>query len=312
MTYEADYSAIAKVARRKKIKKHWQYYLLLALPLLFLLVFHYIPMGGLVLAFKNFSIREGIWGSPWAGLKYFRQFFASPLFWTLIKNTLGISIYTLVAGFPLPIILALAVNEVKGKMFRKSVQMITYAPYFISTVVMVSIIMQVLHPRTGLLNLLITSLGWDAVNFMGEEQLFKSIYVWSGIWQYTGYSAILYIAALAGIDPTLYEAGKMDGVSRFKRIIYIDLPGIAPTIIILLILNTGNLMNIGFEKIFLMQNDLNLVSSEIISTYIYKIGLRSAQFSYSTAIGFFNSIINFVLLVTVNRIARKHSEVSLW
>lgn len=312
MTDEADYSAFTKVASWKKVRKHWQYYLLLLLPLLYLLIFHYIPMGGLILAFKNFSIRKGIWGSPWAGLKYFRQFFSSPLFWTLIKNTIGISVYTLIAGFPLPIILALAINEVKGKVFRKSAQMITYAPYFISTVVMVSIIMQVLHPRTGLLNLIITTLGGEAVNFMGEEQLFKSIYVWSGIWQYTGYNAIIYIAALAGIDPTLYEAGKMDGVSRFKRILYIDLPGITPTIIILLILNTGNLMNIGFEKIFLMQNDLNLISSEIISTYIYKIGLKSAQFSYSTAIGFFNSIINFILLVSVNRIARKYSEVSLW
>lgn len=312
MTDKADYSAIRKAASRKKIRKHWQFYLLLTLPLLFLMVFHYIPMGGLILAFKDFSIRKGIWGSPWAGFKYFRQFFSSPLFWTLIRNTLGISVYTLVAGFPLPIILALAVNEVKGKAFRKSVQMVTYAPYFISTVVMVSIIMQVLHPRTGLLNIIITGLGREAVNFMGEEQMFKSIYVWSGIWQYTGYNAIIYIAALAGIDPSLYEAGKMDGVSRLKRIIYIDLPGITPTIIILLILNAGNLMNIGFEKIFLMQNDLNLVSSEIISTYIYKIGLKSAQFSYSTAIGFFNSVINFFLLVSVNRIARKCSEVSLW
>ncbi|MBF9017616.1 MULTISPECIES: sugar ABC transporter permease [unclassified Oceanispirochaeta] len=296
----------------KKIKRHWQYYLLLLPPLLFLLIFHYIPMTGLVMAFKKFSIHKGILGSPWAGLKYFRQFFSSPLCWILIRNTIGISLYTLIAGFPLPILLALGVNELKGEKFKKSVQMITYAPYFISTVVMVSIVMQMLHPRTGLLNIMITALGGEAINFMGEASMFKSIYVWSGIWQYTGYSAILYIAALAGIDPTLYEAAKMDGVSRLKRIIYIDIPGIIPTIIILLILNVGNLMNIGFEKIFLMQNDLNLVSSEIISTYIYKVGLRHAQFSFSTAIGFFNSIINFTLLVTVNRLARKYSEVSLW
>ena len=292
--------------------KAWQLYTLMFLPLVYLIVFKYYPMLGAQIAFKNFNLVKGIWGSPWVGFKHFDRFLKSYQFVRVMRNTLVISFYQLIAGFPLPIILALGLNYLKSARYKKIVQMVTYAPYFISTVVMVSIIMQVLHPRTGLLNLLITSLGWDAVNFMGEEQLFKSIYVWSGIWQYTGYSAILYIAALAGIDPTLYEAGKMDGVSRFKRIIYIDLPGIAPTIIILLILNTGNLMNIGFEKIFLMQNDLNLVSSEIISTYIYKIGLRSAQFSYSTAIGFFNSIINFVLLVTVNRIARKHSEVSLW
>ncbi len=296
----------------KKIQRHWQYYLLLLLPLTFILVFHYLPMGGLVLAFKSFSIHKGILGSPWVGLKYFRQFFQSPMFWTLIKNTFGISVYSLLVSFPFPILLALAVNEMRGDRFKKSVQMITYAPYFISTVVMVSIIMQVLHPRTGLINLIITTIGGDPVNFMGEASIFKSIYVWSGVWQYTGYNAIIYIAALAGIDPTLYEAAKMDGVSRFKRILYIDLPGIAPTIIVLLILNVGNLMNIGFEKIYLMQNDLNLASSEIISTYIYKVGLRHAQFSFSTAVSFFNSMINFILLVVVNGLARRHGEVSIW
>jgi len=304
--------AIQTAVPWRRIQKHWQFYLLLFLPLLYILIFHYLPMGGLVLAFKNFSIRKGILGSSWVGLKYFRQFFESPMFWPLIKNTLGISFYYLIAGFPLPILLALAVNEVKSNRLRKSVQMITYAPYFISTVVMVSIIMQVLHPRTGLVNLIITALGGEPVNFMGEMEYFKSIYVWSGIWQYTGYSAIIYIAALAGIDPTLYEAAKVDGVTRFKKILYIDLPGIAPTIIILLILNAGNIMNIGFEKIFLMQNDLNLASSEIISTYIYKIGLKHAQFSFSTAVSFFNSMINFILLTVVNSLARKYGEVSIW
>ncbi|MCG8451857.1 MAG: ABC transporter permease subunit [Spirochaetales bacterium] len=296
----------------KRICRHWQFYLLLLPPLLYILIFHYLPMGGLSLAFKEFSIRKGILASPWAGLKYFRQFFSSPMFFPLLKNTLGISLYSLAVGFPIPIILALAVNEVKSKSLKKSVQMITYAPYFISTVVMVSIIMQVLHPRTGILNLILGVFGANPINFMGEASMFQSIYVWSGIWQYAGYNAIIYIAALSGIDPTLYEAAQVDGVSRFKRILYIDLPGIAPTIIVLLILNAGNLMNIGFEKVFLMQNDLNLSNSEIISTYIYKVGLKHAQFSFSTAVSFFNSIINFLLLVTVNTMARRLGEVSIW
>jgi ABC-type polysaccharide transport system, permease component len=282
------------------------------LPIAYVVIFNYVPMGGLVLAFKEYRIREGIFGSPWAGFKYFDQFFKSPMLWTLLKNTIGLSVYSLIAGFPLPILLALALNEIPSVRFKKSVQMITYMPYFISTVVMVAIVFQVLAPRTGLVNIMISALGGKEINFMGEADMFKSIYVWSGIWQGTGYSAIIYIAALSNIDPTLYEASKVDGASRLQKIIHIDIPGISSTIVILLILSIGNIMSVGFEKVFLMQNNLNLSTSEIIATYVYKIGLVDAQYSFSTAVGLFNSVVNFILIVVVNQIAKKVSETSLW
>jgi putative aldouronate transport system permease protein len=297
---------------KKKIIIHWQFYLIMLLPVAYIVIFQYIPIGGLVLAFKDFHIREGVFGSPWAGFKYFEQFFKSPIFWTLIKNTLEISLYSLIAGFPLPIFLALALNEIPGVRFKKTVQMVTYMPFFISTVVMVAMIFQILDARTGLVNIMITALGGKGINFMGEPGIFKSIYVWSGVWQCTGYNAIIYIAALSNIDPTLYEAAKVDGASRLKKIIHIDIPGISSTIVILLILSIGNIMGVGFEKVFLMQNNLNLSTSEIISTYVYKIGLIDAQYSFSTAVGLFNSVINFILIVTVNQFSKKVGETSLW
>ena len=245
-------------------------------------------------------------------LKYFRQFFRSPLAWQLIRNTLVLSFYSLLAGFPTPLILALALNQVRRVMFKKTVQMVTYAPYFISTVVMVGIIIQYLHPRFGLVNSIMELFGVDAVNFMGKSRLFSSIYVWTGVWQYTGYSAIIYIAALSSIDQEQIEAAIIDGASLFQRVIFIEIPGIAPTIIILLIISVGQIMDVGFEKVFLMQNPLNLGRSEIMATYIYKIGLVSAQYSFSTAISFFNSIVNFLLIITVNEIAKRVGETSLW
>jgi putative aldouronate transport system permease protein len=301
-----------KLNRARLIRKHWQYYLLFSVPLLYVLIFAYVPMGGILLAFKTYRISVGILRSPWAGLHYFEQFFTSPVFWMLLKNTLGLSVYSLVAGFPMPILLALMLNETTSLKFKKTVQMVTYAPYFISTVVMVSIIMQFLDPRIGFANRVIVLLGGQARNFMGVERLFQSIYVWSGIWQSTGYAAIIYIAALSGIDPTLYEAAYIDGASRLQKVIHIDLPGILPTVVILLILSIGNIMNVGFEKVFLMQNPLNLGTSEIIATYVYKLGILSAQFSFGTAVGLFNSVVNLVLIVSVNQIARRIGETSLW
>jgi putative aldouronate transport system permease protein len=300
------------VKRSKLIRKHWQYYLIFALPLAYVIIFGYVPMGGILLAFKSYRITEGIFGSPWAGLRYFDQFFNSPRFWTLLRNTLGISIYSLLAGFPIPIIFALLLNETTSLGFKRTVQLVTYAPYFISTVVMVSIIMQFLDPRIGFINRVIVLLGGQAQNFMGQASLFQSIYVWSGIWQSTGYAAIIYIAALSNIDPTLYEAAYIDGASRFQKMIHIDIPGLLPTIVIMLILSVGGLMNVGFEKVFLMQNPLNLSSSEIIATYVYKIGILSSQFSFGTAVGLFNSVVNLILIVGVNQIARKIGETSLW
>ncbi len=295
-----------------KVKRHWELYLLVLLPVLYLLVFKYIPMIGVQIAFKDFNVIKGIWGSQFVGLKHFHEFFASPNFWLLIKNTIGISFYSLIAGFPVPIVLALALNEVRTGFFKRSVQMITYAPHFISTVVMVSIIILMLSPHVGIVDHFFSLLGMPMTNFLGIPEFFKSIYVWSGIWQEMGYASIIYIAALAGVDPSLYEAARIDGASRWKKIIHIDLPSLIPITVIMLILSLGSVMGVGFEKIYLMQNPLNASSSEVISTYVYKVGLLGANFSFSAAVGLFNSVINLILLLTVNFFARKVSETSLW
>ncbi|WP_249866537.1 ABC transporter permease [Paenibacillus konkukensis] len=296
----------------KQIRRHWQFYLLILLPLLYLITFKYVPMFGALIAFKEYNVIKGILGSPWAGMKYFELFFKNPQFWTLIKNTLAISFYGLAVGFPAPIILALALNEIRGGLFKRTVQMVTYAPYFISTVVMVSMIILLLSPRLGVVNHLLGLAGIGEINFLGDPGLFRSIFVWSDVWQHTGYAAVIYLAALAGVDPTLYEAAKVDGASRLQKIGHVDLPGILPTAVILLILNVGNIMSLGFEKIYLMQNPLNLMTSEIIATYVYKIGLLNANFSFASAVGLFNSVVNLLLLVTVNAVAKRISSSSLW
>lgn len=265
-----------------------------------------------VLAFKDYNVIKGIWGSPWVGFKNFQLFFENPQFWTLLKNTIMLSGYQLLAGFPIPIILALMINEVRGGRFKKFVQLVSFAPYFISTVVMVSIVMLFLAPRLGFANIALNFFGLDSINFLGEPGMFRSIYVWSDIWQTAGYSAVVYLAALAGIDPTLYEGAKVDGASRFQKIRHVDLPGIVPTIVIILILNVGNVMAIGFEKVYLLQNPLNLVNSEIIATYVYRVGLLNANYSFATAVGLFNSIINLVLLFTVNGLAKRITKNSIW
>ncbi len=296
----------------KLVKKHWQLYFLVLIPLAFLITFKYVPMFGSVIAFKDYNVIKGIWGSDWVGLKHFTQFFHLPIFWNIIKNTLGISLYGLVVGFPAPIILALALNEVRQGLFKRSVQMVTYAPYFISTVIMVSIIIVALSPNTGIVNSILGLFGVEQRNFMGEPGLFKTIYVLSDVWQQTGYGAIIYLAALAGVNPELYEAAKIDGASRWQKILNIDIPSILPVTVIMLILNVGNMMAIGFEKIYLMQNPLNVPTSEVISTYVYKVGLIESNFSFSAAVGLFNSIINLILLVFVNFLAKRISNNSLW
>nr|WP_246120535.1 ABC transporter permease subunit [Cohnella terricola] len=296
----------------KSLKNHWQLYLLILPPLLFFLIFKYYPMANAVLAFKDFNVIKGIWGSPWVGLKHFELFFENPIFWTLLKNTLLLSFYLLLAGFPIPILLALMLNEIRSGRFRRVVQLVTFAPYFISTVVMVSILMLFLAPRLGFANVALQHFGLEPINFLGEPGMFRSIYVWSEIWQTAGYSAVIYLAALAGIDPTLYEAAKVDGASRLQKIIHVDLPGILPTVTIILILNVGNVMTIGFEKIYLLQNSLNLPASEVIATYVYGMGLLNANYSFATAVGLFNSVINLILLVTVNTLAKRLSNTSIW
>lgn len=297
---------------RRSLRRNWQLYLIMLPALLYFLIFRYIPMANAVIAFKNYNVVDGIWGSPWAGFKHFDLFFSNPVFWTLLRNTLWLSVYALLAGFPIPIILAIALNEVRDGFFKRSVQMITYAPYFISTVVLVSMIMLVLAPRLGIFNLGLQALGMQPLNFLGRPDLFPSIYVWSGVWQNSGYAAIVYLAALSGVDPQLYEAARVEGASRWQKILYIDLPGIMPVAVILLILSVGSLLAIGFEKVYLLQNPLNLSSSEIIATYVYKIGLLNANFSFATAVGLFNSVINMVLLILVNAYVKRVSDMSLW
>jgi putative aldouronate transport system permease protein len=296
----------------KKVFSNYELYLFILPALLYFLVFHYLPMYGVQIAFKDFNPVKGIWGSPWVGFEHFTRFFQSFHFWTLIRNTLGISLYSLAVGFPIPILLALMLNEVRSSAFRRFVQTVTYAPHFISVVVMVGIILTFLKPPNGLVNQFLRILGGQPVSFITKEYLFKSIYVLSGVWQSAGWGTIIYLAALSAIDAEIYEASIMDGASRLQRIRHINIPGILPMIVILLILNTGTLMSVGFEKVYLMQNPLNMGSSEVIATYVYKAGLQQFQYSFATAVGLVNSAVNFILLVTVNSIARASGETALW
>lgn len=294
------------------LKNNWQLWVLVAPALIYLIVFRYYPMYGATLAFREYDPWEGIMGSPWVGFRHFKMFFKSYMFVRVVSNTMLLSLFTLALGFPFPIILAILVNEVESHKFKKSVQMVTYLPYFISTVVMVTIITEALHPRNGIITLMLSFAGIQTENMMGNADMFRTIYVLSGIWQHTGYSSIIYIAALAGVDPSLHEAAIVDGATKTQRIWHIDVPAILPTALILLVLNAGRIMNIGFEKTFLMQNDMNLRTSEVIATYVYKVGLIDANFSFATAVGLFNSVINLILLITMNRISRRISETSLW
>jgi putative aldouronate transport system permease protein len=290
---------------KRSWRAHWQLHLLVLVPIAYFLVFKYWPMTNAVIAFKDYNVIDGVWGSDWAGFDHFERFFENPMFGPILRNTFLLSAYTLLASFPMPILLALALNEVRLRFFKRTVQMVTYAPYFISTVVIVSMVILFLSPRMGLANDFIGLFGMDPVDFLSNPDHFRHIYVWSEIWQTVGYSAVIYMAALAGIDPTLYEAAKVDGANRVQKIWHIDLPGIVPTAVVVLILGVGNVMAIGFEKAFLFQNTLNLSQSEIIATYTYKIGLLSADFSQASAIGLFNSAINLVLLVSVHLIAKR-------
>lgn len=296
----------------EKILKSWQLYVFILPAFLYFLIFAYGPMYGVVIAFKDYMPSLGIWGSPWVGMKHFERFFDSYYFWDLIKNTLGISVYSLIVGFPLPIILALALNEAKDGFFKKFTQTVTYAPNFISVVVMAGMMISFLSPSTGIINHFLEFLGFERISFMTDPKWFKTIYVLSGVWQGTGWGSVIYLAALSGVDTQLHEAATVDGATRLQRIWYINLPTIVPTMVILLIMNVGSLMAMGYEKILLLQNPLNMESSNVIATFVYKQGLLDAQYSYAAAVGLFNSLINAVLLIIVNKISRKVSDVSLW
>ena len=295
-----------------EVKRHWQLYLMLVLPVTYLIIFAYLPMGGAVIAFNHYSIRGGIWGSEWVGLKHFKNFFTTPDFKNLMTNTLALSLYSLIISFPMPILLALAINEMRGRHYKKVVQMVTYLPYFISTVVLVGIMQNIFSVRTGLVNNIIMLFGGKAIDFMGKPGLFRSLYVWSGVWQGMGYSAVIYIAALASVDISQTEAAIIDGAGRFARVWNVDIPAIMPTIVIQLILAVGSIMSLGFEKVYLMQNPVNMQTSEIISTFVYKRGLINFQYSYATAVGLFNSVCNMVLIVLANMFSKRVNETSLW
>lgn len=303
----------APAPRKGKIKNsNWQFWAIIAIPVIYAFVFAYIPMGGIIIAFKDYSIRKGILGSSWVGFKYFIQFLTSTNSVLVIKNTLILGIYTLVVNFPIPILLAIGINEVRNRFFKKTVQMVTYAPYFISVVVLVGMMMQMMDLRSGIINVILQKIGMSPVNFFGEAGMFRSLYVWSGVWQTAGYSSIIYVAALAGVSPELQEAAIVDGASRIKRILHVDIPAIMPTIIIMLIFRCADIVSIGMDKIFLMQNDLNASVSEVISTFVYKVGVVNANFGFSTAAGLFQSVVSFALLVAVNAICKKVTETSLW
>ncbi len=298
----------------RKFKRSIPYYVLILVPLIVLLVFKYYPMYGITLAFKDYKVSAGIAGSPWTTplFRHFERFLTAPSAVRVITNTLTISLYSILASFPIPILLAISLNELKSQRMRKTIQMVTYMPYFISTVVLVSMIIQFTDISYGFINQAIKSLGGQPINFMGKKDYFRHIYVWTGVWQATGYSAVVYLAALSGVSQDLYDAAVVDGASKIKRILHIDIPSIAPTIIILFILNTGSILSVGFEKIYLMQNNTNLSVSEVISTYVYRMGLVNQNYSYSTAVGLFNALVNALMLVLCNSIARKVSDVGLW
>lgn len=294
------------------LKRNSQLYLLLLPGFILLIVFRYIPMYGVLMAFQDYSFTKGILGSPWVGFSYFQRFFSSYQFWDQIKNTVSLSVYQLLLTFPLPIVVALMLNQLSKEKTKKFMQTVLYAPYFISTVVLVGMMYVVLSPSSGIVNKIIVALGGKAVFFLAEPGWFSHLYVFSSVWQGTGWAAVIYLAALSGIDPQLHEAAIVDGASKFKRILCIDFPGILPVVIIQLILALGNLMNVGFEKALLLQTSLNLDKSEIIQTYVYKVGILQGQYGYSSAVGLFNSVINVVLLLIVNRIVKRYSETSLW
>ena len=297
------------------IKARWQIYLLLLIPVAYLLVYSYGPMGGLVIAFKRFNFAQGMFGSPWVGFANFRRFIDSYMFVRVLRNTLVLSLYGLLVTFPIPIIFALLLNAMPFRKYQKVIQTVTYIPNFISTVVMVGIIFQLLNNRIGLYgSLMIKLTGRMPLDILSIGSNFIHIYIWSAVWQSTGWASIIYFAALTNVDPTLHEAALVDGASRFQRILHIDIPTILPTASIMLILAVGNIMSVSFEKALLMQNSLNINYSEVISTYVYKVGLASGinDFSLSTAIGLFNNVINFILLILANWGSKKFSGMGIF
>lgn len=296
----------------RRVMSKYEFYIMLAIPMIWYVVFKYVPMYGIQIAFKDFSASRGIMASPWAGLKHFERFFESSYFWELLLNTVSLSLYSLLIGFPIPILLALLIYEIQSKWMKKWLQNVTYIPHFLSLVVIVGMLNVFLDEKTGKVNQLLALVGVDPIAFMRKAEWFQTVFVSSDVWQHMGWGSIIYLAALSGIDPTQYEAAKMDGATRLQRVLHISLPGLLPTIVIMFILQVGHLMDIGFEKVLLMQNPVNASKGEILATFVYKNGIQQGQFSYTAAAGLFNSMIDFILLIIVNTWARKKTESSLW
>ncbi len=296
----------------RSIRRNWSLYLLITPVLIYFAVFIFWPMYGVIIAFKDFRPNLGIMGSEWVGLKHFEEFFTSLHFGRTLRNTLTLSIYSLAVNFPLPIALAIMMNDLRSRRFKKAVQTITYLPHFISMVVLCGMITLFFRNDTGLINILIQHMGGESVNFLNTPEYFKHVYVWTGVWQNLGWNTIIYMAALSGMDIQLLEAASIDGASKFQKIRHIILPYLMPTAILLLILESGYVMNVGFEKVFLLQNNLNMEMSDVISTLVYRKGITEYQFSFSAAVGLFNSAINCVILLMVNAISKRLGETSLW
>ena len=296
---------------KKEMRHNWILYLMMVPVLIYFAVYEYGPMYGIIIAFKDYNVKKGILGSPWAGFEHFERLFRSYNFGMMLKNTLGISLYSLLVGFPLPIIFALMLHYLKFKKLKKVVQMVSYAPHFLSTVVVCSMLL-LFCDKNGVFNVITGFFGMEPVNWLSKPEWFKSIYVWSGVWQGMGWSAIIYMSSLAGVDYEMHEAAIMDGATIIQRMIHIDIPSIIPTIIMLLIMRIGSIMGVGFEKVYLLQNDLNYRSSTIISTYVYEMGLLNGDYSFSTAVGLFNTVINLILIVGANTFSKKVLKESLW
>jgi len=296
----------------KYLREYWPFYVLIAPTLISFIIFNYIPMYGVQIAFKDYVVKLGVWDSPWVGLKHIERFISLPGFWTLMRNTFLISFYSLLFGFPVPILLALMINELTHARYKKTVQMVSYAPYFLSTVAVCGLVVLFFKRETGIINLLLVQLGFEGHSFLTDTSWFRTIFVGSGIWQSAGFGTIIYLAVLSQVDLEIIEAAVIDGASRMQKIWYIYLPMLIPIITIQLILNAGSMLNVGFEKVFLLQNDLIMETADVISTYIYRVGLLGGQFSYTTAIGFFNSLINASLLVIVNTVAKRLKATTLW
>lgn len=301
-----------KAGALRRIGRCWQLYVLMLPALVYIVLFAYKPMYGILIAFKDFSMKKGILASPWVGFKNFERLFSSYWFPIILKNTLTISLLSLVIGFPIPIILALLLNEVRNNKFRSMVQTFSYAPHFISMVVMCGMVAMFLSPTTGVVNKLLNALGMESVFFMQEAGLFKWVYVLSGIWQGAGWSSVIYYAALSGVDKSLLEAADMDGATRLQKIWHVNLPVILPTILVMLILQCGSLLSVGYEKAYLLQTSSNLTGSEIISTYVYKVGLVQSDFSFSTAAGLFNTVVNCIILISANQLSKKVAKTGLF